>query len=240
MDCTPVPTADLLSCDMVPPPDAESTHNGDNFNDWGDFVDSEDEFDIETVSEDVNLYPRGMCYPIRIGEVMAGRYRIIHKLGHGSFSTVWMAYDLAEEKDVALKILMLGDSDDREYHMQREIVRAVRDTTYLVVYRSTFFLHSPHGHHRVLVFPLLGPNLRDHPPREPPTTRMSFAIQLLQALKNLHDGEIVHGGKPTQQLTTVSPICIPLEEASRTNATCRFKQGQYIIQSSCFRQLQHS
>lgn len=240
MDCTPVPTVDLLSCDIVPPSDTESTHNSDSINDWGDFVDSEDEFDIETVSEDVNLYPTGMCYPIRIGEVLAGRYRILHKLGHGSFSTVWMAFDLTEAKDVALKILMLGDSDDREYHMQREIVHAVRDTTHLVVYRSTFFLHSPHGHHRVLVFPLLGPNLRDHPPREPPTTRMSFAIQLLQALKSLHDGEIVHGGKPTQQPTTVFPSCIPLEEVSRTNAACRFKQGQHTIQSSCFRQLQHS
>lgn len=151
-----------------------------------------------------------------------------------------MAYDMTEEKDVALKILMLGDSEDREYHMQREIVRAVQDTTYLVVYRSTFLLDSPHGRHRVLVFPLLGPNLRDHPPKEPPATRMSFAVQLLQALENLHDGEIVHGGKPTQQLTTVPSICISLEEVSRTNATSRFKQGQYTIQSSCFRPLQHN
>ncbi|KAH6957192.1 kinase domain-containing protein [Fusarium avenaceum] len=193
MDRASLPSADLPSCHTVPLSDAESTHNSDNFNDWGDFVDSEDEFDIEAVSEDVNLYPTGMCYPIRIGEAVAGRYRIIHKLGYGSFSTVWMAYDMTEEKDVALKILMLGDSEDREYHMQREIVRAVQDTTYLVVYRSTFLLDSPHGRHRVLVFPLLGPNLRDHPPKEPPATRMSFAVQLLQALKNLHDGEIVYG-----------------------------------------------
>ncbi|KAF4994300.1 hypothetical protein FGRMN_5885 [Fusarium graminum] len=183
----------MLSCGMVPLSDAVPTHNNDNFDDWGDFVDSEDEFDIETVSEDINLYPKGTCYPIRIGEVLADRYRIIHKLGHGSFSTVWMSYDMTEGKDVALKILMLGDSEDREYHMQREIARVVQDTTHLVVYRSTFLLHSPHGHHRVLVLPLLGPSLRDYLPRKPPATRMSFAIQLLQALKSLHDGEIVHG-----------------------------------------------
>jgi hypothetical protein len=70
---------------MVPLSDAESTHNGDNFNDWGDFVDSEGEFDIEAVSGDVNLYPRGICYPIRIGKVVAGRYCIIYKPGYGSF-----------------------------------------------------------------------------------------------------------------------------------------------------------
>lgn len=60
MDRTSVPSVDLPSCDTVPLSDAESTHNSDNFNDWGDFVDSEDEFDIEAVSEDVNLYPTGM------------------------------------------------------------------------------------------------------------------------------------------------------------------------------------
>ncbi|RZK32630.1 MAG: hypothetical protein EOO61_16710, partial [Hymenobacter sp.] len=59
---------------MVPLSDAVPTHNNDNFDDWGDFVDSEDEFDIETVSEDINLYPKGTCYPIRIGEVLADRY----------------------------------------------------------------------------------------------------------------------------------------------------------------------
>lgn len=147
MDCTLVLTADLLSCDMVLLSDTKSIHNGDNLNDWGDFVDSEDELDIETVSENVNLYPMGICYPIRIGEVVAGWYCILYKLGYGSFLTVWMVFDLTEAKDVALKILMLGDLDDREYHMQCEIVYAVRDTIYLVVYRSTFFLYSPYGYY---------------------------------------------------------------------------------------------
>jgi hypothetical protein len=90
--------------------------------------------------------------------------------------TVWMSYDMTEEKDVALKFLMLGDSEDREYYMQREIVPAVRDTIYLVVYRSAFLLHSPYGHYRVLVFLLLGLNLRDYPPRELPATLMLFVI----------------------------------------------------------------
>jgi hypothetical protein len=189
-------TSSLPHDDVGLPTTADPIPSGDTVDKWGDFVDSEDEYDIEAVSEDINLYPRGLCYPICIGEVLADRYRILHKLGYGSFSTVWMAYDMTDDKDVALKILMLGDSEEREYQIQCEIIRAVRDTTHLLVYKNTFLLYSPHGHHRVMVFPLLGPNLRDRPCRKPLATRISFAIQLLQALRSLHNGEIVHGGKP--------------------------------------------
>jgi hypothetical protein len=164
--------------------------------DRGDFVDSEDEGDIEEVAENPNLYPKGLSYPICIGEIVADRYRIDHKLGHGSFSTVWMAHDMTGKTDVALKIMILGVSAESEYRMQDEIVRTLPDTTGLLTFKDTFLLHSPHGDHRVLVFPLQGPNLRDYSPRtRPVATRMSFAVQLLQALKCLHGGGIVHRGE---------------------------------------------
>ncbi|KAL5617893.1 hypothetical protein FOVSG1_000115 [Fusarium oxysporum f. sp. vasinfectum] len=126
MDHASNPTANPPSRDSIPSSEVEPLRNADGFDeDWGDFIDSEDEFDIEAVSKDVNLYPRGICYLIQIGEVLASRYRILHKLGHGSFLAVWMAHDITDESDVALKNLTLGDSEDREYSMQCEIVRAV-------------------------------------------------------------------------------------------------------------------
>ncbi|KAF5662009.1 CMGC kinase [Fusarium circinatum] len=82
--------------------------------------------------------------PSLSGEIIIERYRIIHKLGHCSFSTVWMAQDMAESKDVALKILMLGGSDERDYHMQSEIIGSAEDLTYLLVYHEAFLLPSPH------------------------------------------------------------------------------------------------
>ncbi|KAG5743986.1 hypothetical protein H9Q72_013106 [Fusarium xylarioides] len=175
--------------------------DSDTSDDWGDFVDSDDEGDVEFVCEDINLYPRGICYPLSIGEIIADRYRIIHKLGHGSFSTVWMAYDTIERTDVALKVLMLGNSEDHEYRIQSEIIGAVKDLTYLLVYRTSFTLPSPHGQHRVMVFPMQGPNLRNYPPKSKPlATRLSFAVQLLQALKALHEAEIVHADLNTANI----------------------------------------
>jgi serine/threonine protein kinase len=56
------------------------------------------------VFPDVDDYERsseytvgGLC-PIRIGCGLGSppRYRIINKLGHGAFSTVWLARDLVE------------------------------------------------------------------------------------------------------------------------------------------------
>jgi hypothetical protein len=190
-----IPTA------AIPPTDAMETMTnspiyGDGDDDRGDFVGSEYECDVEDVTEDPNLYPSGLCYPICIGEIVAGRYRIDHKLGHGSFSTVWMAHDMTDKIDVALKIMMLGQSIEQECRIRDKIVRAVPDTgtTHLLLHRDGFLLQSPHGHHQVLVFPLQGPNLRDYSRKAPVATRMSFAVQLLQALKCLHSCGIVHGG----------------------------------------------
>ncbi|KAF5632709.1 CMGC kinase [Fusarium sp. NRRL 52700] len=171
---------------------------GEDAQDWGDYVDSDEELDVEFDCEDINLYPRGFCYPISIGEIIVERYRIIHKLGHGAFSTVWMAYDMVEGRDVALKVLMLGNSDDSECQIQNEIIGTAKDLSYLLVYHRTFLLPSPHGQHLVFVFPIQGPNLRNHPPTQRPiATRMKFAVQLLNALKTLHKAGIVHSGTVT-------------------------------------------
>lgn len=177
----------------------ESILEREDDQDWGVFVDPDEEPDVEFACEDINLYPRGFCYPILIGEIIVERYRIIHKLGQGAFSIVWMAQDMLENKDVALKILMLGNPDDRDYDMQGEIIGRAKDLTYLLVYHQTFMLPSPHGQHRVFVHPLQGPSLRNHPPRKTSmATRMAFAAQLLKALRSLHEAGIVHSGTVTQ------------------------------------------
>jgi hypothetical protein len=71
--------------------------------DYGDFVESEDESSVEDYVEASKYYYRDLYYPICIGDVLAHRYRIEHKLGHGGLSTVWLARDIQGEKDVTLK-----------------------------------------------------------------------------------------------------------------------------------------
>ncbi|KAF5609033.1 cmgc kinase [Fusarium pseudoanthophilum] len=135
---------------------------------WGDFVDSDGECDVEDACEPVDRYEEGLYLPICIGEVIADRYRIEHKLGHGGFSTVWMAHDMDKGKDVALKIMTANFGD------------------------ALLLPGAARNPHRVLVFPLKGPNLRDYARETSTIVRRSAAKQLLQALKALHDGGMVH------------------------------------------------
>ncbi|KAK2923695.1 Flavin amine oxidase [Fusarium oxysporum f. sp. vasinfectum] len=151
------------------------------------------ECDVEGACEPINRYEEGLYLPICIGEVIAGRYRIEHKLGHGGFSTVWMAYDMHKGKDVALKIMTADPGGEREFLRQNEIISCVPDTSRLFIYQDTFLLPgAARNPHRVLVFPLKGPNLRDYTRETSTIVRRSAAKQLLQALKALHDGGMVH------------------------------------------------
>lgn len=73
-----------LDCDSIPL-------------DRGDFVDSDHECDIEDESEDTLQYLNGYFHLLRIGDILNERYEVVHKLGRGGFSTVWLAHGRREK-----------------------------------------------------------------------------------------------------------------------------------------------
>src|SRR5262245_50242164 len=55
------------------------------------------------------------------GELIAGRYRLIRKLGEGGMGVVWMAHSLALGVNVAIKLIRSGRADpDLASRMARE------------------------------------------------------------------------------------------------------------------------
>ncbi len=84
-----------------------------------------------------------VLYPIRLGEVLNERYLAEHKLGFGGGSTVWMAFDLQDKRDVALKVMALGKWGDNETRIQDEIIKTVQDTSRLPGYIYCDFLSTP-------------------------------------------------------------------------------------------------
>jgi serine/threonine protein kinase len=189
----PVSTSPRASSNMAIPATVPQFPAASDAAEYGDFVDSDDDYEVTEYTECPYGYK---FYPIQIGEVIDQTYRIDHKLGHGGFSTVWMAHDLKNRRDVALKIMAAGNSGEYEYNILEEIKRAVKDTSHLVTCIATLFLRGKDSNHQVLVFPLRGPSLDSLVGREILiATRMSAARQLLEALASLHEGGIVHRGK---------------------------------------------
>jgi len=45
-------------------------------------------------SENPDWYQPGGYHPVHLGDVYRERYRVINKLGFGTYSTVWLARDL--------------------------------------------------------------------------------------------------------------------------------------------------
>lgn len=165
--------------------------------DRGDFVDSDHEADIEAESEDTTEYFNSYFYPVRIGDIFKERYEVVHKLGRGGFSTVWLAHDQQMEEDVALKILCsAGFTAEEEAHLR--VTQRVKDPTRLVLCKDAFNLHRTDGFvtykHNVLVLPLRGPSLSTilMDIKTTGSYRMSAAKQLLQAVASIHSAGLVH------------------------------------------------
>ncbi|KAK6826749.1 hypothetical protein RU639_004558 [Aspergillus parasiticus] len=106
--------------------------------------------------ERLENYRPGGYHPIQIGDHLHNRYRIIHKLGHGSYSTTWLACDEQINKFVAVKICT-GNSNPREMDIISILTRprdpAVKTPgrTMVPSILDTFTINGPNGNHACYV-----------------------------------------------------------------------------------------
>ncbi|KAI1423508.1 kinase domain-containing protein [Xylaria sp. FL1777] len=175
-----------MTSDDPPPELAEDT---------GDFVESDDEGEIEETCEprsryfrDPDTFSSWYC-PIRIGEVLHKQYRIEHKLGWGGFSTVWLARDLHTNLLVCLKILSISQHSHMEQRIHFEITKSLNsfDHARNVDPPARFT-------YKVLVLPVRGPSLNTVCLKVEPDIRIPASRHLLMAVKCLHDAGIIHRG----------------------------------------------
>ncbi|KAK2601386.1 hypothetical protein N8I77_010841 [Diaporthe amygdali] len=186
-------------------PDPQLSEN-DESDLWGDLEDcceSEEQY----VPQSANS--KGALYPICIGDIIHypdGRYEIVHRLGKGAYSVVWLARDLKRNICVALKVMVAGSIGEKEFLNQHMLKKALHlDTSRLNLYKDTFLLPSPYNatgkpptmFHRVLVLPLEGPSLSEGLVQFDRSlrSRMAAAKSLLETLRDLHQAGFVHSGK---------------------------------------------
>ena len=144
-------------------------------------------------TEDVEYYQPGGFHPVHIGDYYHdGRFKIVHKLGAGGFSTVWLARDLKRHSWAALKIVKVKESSliEEKYDLVSSTVK--EDA-------RIFEIDGPNGRHLCLVLPVLGPCAADLSynldSRLRPSLARKVAYQTAKALSNLHSQGLTHGGQ---------------------------------------------
>jgi serine/threonine-protein kinase SRPK3 len=102
-----------------------------------------------------------------LGNCLNKRYIILKYLGKGTFSRVWMAYDLNEYKYVAIKIFNIDEDEDADYEISMLNKINTNDTNdindKLVKLYNTFnYISTPiNKTHKCLVLELTGISLLD-------------------------------------------------------------------------------
>ncbi|KAI9932288.1 hypothetical protein ASPWEDRAFT_51039 [Aspergillus wentii DTO 134E9] len=152
--------------------------------------------------ERLERYRSGGYHPVAIGDHLHGRYRIVHKLGFGGYSTIWLARDEEIGRYVAMKI-STADSNSHECNILRHLgsVGMPNDKhpgkASIPQILDEFDIKGPNGEHRCIVTSPASTSLSDA--REASYTRLfqlpvarAIIAQLIQAVAFLHSRGIVH------------------------------------------------
>jgi hypothetical protein len=106
--------------------------------------------------EDPNHYSVGGFHPVAISDLFHDRYYVLCKLGWGTFSTVWLCWDLIGKRFVALKIVKSNSTDTKSALNEIKILRTVGKSKKVVQLLDEFKVNGVNGTHICIVLEVLG------------------------------------------------------------------------------------
>ncbi|KAI0533766.1 kinase-like domain-containing protein [Xylaria digitata] len=156
---------------------------------------------VDDEIEDASDYLPGGHHPTQIDDRLNNRYRIVHKLGHGTSSAVWLALHEKTSKCVAVKV-GLANAYRREGNILSELRRKFRRTKakaeMISLALDSFDIGGPEGTHSRLVTMPARCSLRDAKGASDSSlfqldVARSLAAQLTMAVSLVHSHGYVHG-----------------------------------------------
>jgi serine/threonine protein kinase len=154
--------------------------------------------------EDLEGYTPGGYHPTLIGDSFCSdRYIVVHKLGFGGYSTIWLALDQRLQRYVSLKILVAGASQDsREDGILNLLMKGDPNCVgrqFIPALLDQFSFDGPNGRYRCLVGEPAGCSIANSKEIStnfmfPPDAARSVAAQLIMGLSYLHANDVCHGG----------------------------------------------
>jgi len=128
-------------------------------------------------------------------DVVADRYRIISELGAGHYGIVYRAHDITLQKDVALKMLNVGDTNPTAVlRFQKEARAAAKLKHTNIVTVLDFRLDEKNNFYLVLEL-IEGMSLREIIARRkqiPPEECLHLFLQILNGLTHAHASGVIH------------------------------------------------
>ncbi|KAL4783312.1 kinase-like domain-containing protein [Aspergillus varians] len=153
--------------------------------------------------ENLEGYRPGGYHPTNINDkFLNGRYKVVHKLGYGSYSTVWLARDQEAGRYVALKIIVAEVSGKA---VESKILRRLQSGNpnhpgrqYIASLLNEFFFTGPNGHHRCLVSEVHGCSVAESKENSTdfkfsPDISRAIAAQVTLGLAYMHSQGVGHG-----------------------------------------------
>ncbi|RYP14493.1 hypothetical protein DL765_006329 [Monosporascus sp. GIB2] len=169
--------------------------------------------------ENIECYRRGGFHPVTYGDMLAERFEVVSKLGHGGFATVWLCIDHqksdeetdgvvdADQDQVkwrAVKIIRADQSYEeraelrlKEYMESQGVGRQEWEENHVSLPLEHFWLEGPNGRHLCETSVVLGPSVAERwevrmPADRPPLLKHWF-YQVGRALRFLHARGVCHG-----------------------------------------------
>ncbi|KAJ5907020.1 uncharacterized protein N7473_003936 [Penicillium subrubescens] len=153
--------------------------------------------------EDLEYYEKGGYHPVKIGDILHEKYRIVHKLGFGTYGTIWLAVDQTSRQFVAIKVGRAEHSNPLEATSIKGLQHTITFDTSTI--RSVipplldnFDIDGPNGKHPCYVTTVGGANLslaklKCHQGVFRLDVARAMAAQLVIAVAHVHEKEYVHG-----------------------------------------------